>query len=309
MEYRILGKTGLKISVLGYGASSLGAVFRDINEEDALQSVRVSLDMGVNFIDVSPFYGLTRAESMLGKALKGIPRDRYLMATKVGRYGQTEFDFSAKRVIASVDESLSRMGLDHVDLIQCHDIEFGDLDQVINETIPALRKVCQAGKARFVGVTGFPLKALQYVSDRTPIDSILSYCHYSLNNTLLQNAIPAFKACGVGVISASPLSMGLLSNRGAPAWHPASADVRDACARAAAHCRSRGADIARLAVQMAIMNPDIACTVVGSASSANMRENIKWCGEKPDAALLSEVLEILKPVHNKIWTSGKPEYN
>ena len=309
MEYRNLGQTGLKVSVLGYGASSLGAVFRDINEEDALQSVRVSLDMGVNFIDVSPFYGLTRAESMLGKALAGIPRDRYVMATKVGRYGKTEFDFSAKRVIASVDESLARMGLDYVDLIQCHDIEFGDLEQVIHETIPALRQVCQAGKARFVGVTGFPLKALRYVADRTAIDSILSYCHYSLNNTLLQSAIPAFKSRGVGVISASPLSMGLLSNRGAPTWHPAPADVREACARASAHCRAKGADIARLAVQMAIMNPDIACTVVGSASSANMRENIKWCDEKPDAALLAEVLDILKPVHNKIWTSGKPEYN
>ncbi len=309
MEYRVLGNTGLKVSVLGYGASSLGAVFREINEEDALQSVRVSLDMGINFIDVSPFYGLTRAEVMLGRALAGVPRGNYVMATKVGRYGASEFDFSAGRVTASVDESLARMKVDYVDLIQCHDIEFGNLDQIVEETIPALRKVCAAGKARFVGVTGFPLAALKYVTDRVQVDSILSYCHYSLNNTRLEGFIPAFKASGVGVISASPLSMGLLSNRGAPPWHPASPDIREACIRAAEHCRSKGADIAKLAVQMSLSNPDIACTVVGSASSANMRENIAWCSGKPDPELLAEVREILKPVHNKIWPSGRAENN
>src|SRR5580693_6887328 len=148
MEYRPLGLTGLQISALSFGASSLGGVFREINLDDAVRTVHLSLDQGINFIDTSPFYGLTKSESVLGKALKGIPREKYILATKCGRYGSEmkDFDFSAKRVTASVEESLSRMAMDYVDIIQAHDIEFGDLEVVIHETVPALRKLQKAGK-------------------------------------------------------------------------------------------------------------------------------------------------------------------
>lgn len=223
MQYRDLGKTGLKVSTLSFGASSLGAVFHDIDEADAIRAVHVCIERGINFIDVSPFYGLTKAETLLGKAIKTVPRDKYIMATKVGRYGQDmkDFDFSAARVTASVDESLKRMGLSHIDVIQCHDIEFVSLDQIVNETLPALRKLQETGKVRFIGVTGLPLKALRYVVKRAEVDVILSYCHYELNDTSLMELVPTLKSRGVGVISASPLGMGLLSNRGTPSWHPA----------------------------------------------------------------------------------------
>ena len=112
MEYRPLGNTGLKVSVLGYGASPLGSVFRKINETDGIRTVHTALDLGINFIDVSPYYGLTKAEEVLGKALKTIPRDKFILATKVGRYGENQFDFSRKRVLSSVDESLQRLGVE-----------------------------------------------------------------------------------------------------------------------------------------------------------------------------------------------------
>jgi L-galactose dehydrogenase len=311
MEYRLLGRTGLKVSALSFGASSLGGAFRDVDETEAIESVHMSLDLGINFIDVSPYYGLTKAETVLGKALKGIARDKYILATKVGRYGSEpkDFVFSSKRVTASVDESLSRMGVTHVDLIQAHDIEFGDLDQIIGETIPALREVVRQGKARFVGVTGYPLAALRRVVQEVPVDTILSYCHYELNDTSLLELVPVLKQRGVGIISASPLGMGLLSNRGTPAWHPASAPLKKACAKAAAVCRDRGASIERLAIQFALANPDIATTLVGSASPKNMRQNIAWASEPPDRALLDEVQRILAPVHNVTWPSGRTENN
>jgi len=311
MEYRVLGKTGLKVSALSYGASSLGGVFHAINESDAIRSVHVSLDEGINFIDVSPFYGLTKAETVLGKALKTVKRDRYILATKVGRYGaeQKDFDFSAKRVTASVDESLARMGVDFVDLIQVHDMEFGDLDQVANETVPALRKVVQAGKARFVGITGLPLRNFKYVADRVEVDTILSYCHYEMNDTALVDMVPYLKQKGIGVISASPLVMGLLSHRGPPAWHPASAAVKEACAKAAAHCKAKGASIEKLAVQYAVAEPSIATTLVGSADPDNMVANIRNLSTPLDKQLLAEVLEILKPIHNVTWPSGRAENN
>src|SRR6266550_3254829 len=162
MQYRSLGDTGLKVSSLSFGASSLGGVFQPINEDAGIRTVHLSVERGINFIDVSPFDGLTKAETVLGKALRSLPRDKYILSTKVGRYGMEmkDFDFSAKRVTASVDESLARLGVDHIDVIQCHDIEFGSLDQVVNETVPALGKLQQAGKVRFVGVTGLPLNAL-----------------------------------------------------------------------------------------------------------------------------------------------------
>ncbi len=309
MQYRSLGKTGLKVSTLGFGASSLGGAFHAVTHDDCIKTVHTALDMGVNFIDVSPFYGLTKAESVLGDALGGVDRSRYIMATKVGRYGAAEFNFSAHRVIASVDESLGRMGCGHIDLIQCHDIEFVPLNIIVNETLPALEKLRQSGKVRFIGITGLPLKIFTHIASLAPLDTILSYCRYTLFDTSLMKILPAMEAKGIGVISAAPVSMGLLTNRGAPEWHPAPEIIRKTCAKAAAFCRSKGVDIAELAIGFAIAEKRIATTIVGSANPENFRRNV-LCAQKPvDAVLLAEVLEILKPIHDQTWSSGLPENN
>jgi L-galactose dehydrogenase len=310
VEYRTLGKTGLKVSALGFGASSLGGgVFRAVEESEAIRTVHLALDLGVNIIDVSPFYGYTRAETVLGKALKGIPRDKYYLATKVGRYGDDEFDFSAKRVTASIDESLARMGVDYVDIIQSHDNEYGNLDQVVNETIPALRKLQQTGKARFVGVTGYPLKIFSYILERVEIDTILSYNHYSLNDTTLLSLLPFLESKNTGVISASPVSQGLLTNQGTPAWHPASEKVKQVCAQAALFCREQGSDISKLAMQFALANSRIATTLVGTASPTNITNNVRWIEDPIDQTLLKKVQDILRPIQDETWIVGKPENN
>lgn len=307
MIYRSLGKTGLRVSALSYGASPLGSVFREIDEAEGIRTVHTAIDLGINFIDVSPYYGITRAETVLGKALATLPRDSYLLATKVGRYGKDEFDFSAARVKRSVDESLQRLGVDVIDLIQAHDIEFGDLDQVVEETLPALRELRDAGKVRFIGITGYPLKSFRYVLDRTEVDTVLSYCRYSLNDTALAELIPYLQAKEIGIISASPLSMGLLTHRGAPEWHPAPAELKAACARAAEHCAARGADVSRLALQFAVANEAIATTLVGTANPENLKKNAAWIEEPLDEELLAEVQQILAPVRNTTWLTGRVE--
>ena len=311
MQYRLLGNTGMNVSTLSFGASSLGSMFRKVKEEDGIDTVRMALDAGINFIDVSPYYGLTVAETVLGKALKGIRRDTYFLATKVGRYGAdaTAFDYSAERVAASVEESLKRLNVDYVDIIQCHDIEFVDLDQVVNETLPALGEVQAAGKARFVGITGLPLNAFKYVIERTEVDTVLSYSHYCLNDTALADMVPYFQEKGVGLINASPFNMGLLTNRGAPDWHPATAEMRELAAKAAAFCGAEGVDMAQLALQFSMANPDIPTTMVGTANPANIIKNIRWAEEPLDESLLAEVLAILEPIHNVSWLSGRPENN
>ncbi|HVF84526.1 MAG TPA: aldo/keto reductase [Abditibacteriaceae bacterium] len=309
MQYRALGQTGWNVSVLSYGASPLGGVFGDIDESVGVRTVRAALDGGINFIDVSPYYGLTRAESVLGRALQGVPRDSYYLATKVGRYGADDFDFSAVRVTRSVDESLQRLGVDYVDLIQCHDIEFGSLDTVVDETLPALRRVVESGKARRIGITGLPLKVFRHVLSRTSVDTILSYCHYTLNDTALEELLPFLQEQKVGIINAAPLSMGLLSEKTLPEWHPASTKLRQAASRAAQHCQAKGLDIARLALQFAVANTQISTTIVGMASEEDLRRNIEAAREPLDEELLREVQEILAPVHNVLWRSGRAENN
>jgi len=309
VEYRELGKTGLRVSALSFGASSLGSEFRQIDEAEGIRTVHRALELGINFIDVAPYYGRTKAETVLGKALRTIPRDRYFLETKVGRYDRDRFDFTRNRVAASVEESLARLGVEYVDVVQCHDIEFGDLDQIVHETLPELRRLQREGKVRFVGVTGLPLKVFRYVLERTDLDAILSYCHYSLNDSSLLGLIPYLKEKGVGIINASPLGMRLLSDLGAPDWHPASAELKRRAAEAAAFCREQGTSIAQLAVQFSVANVDIVTTLVGTANSAHIEENVRWAETPIDQELLDDVLRILAPVHNETWPSGRAQNN
>lgn len=309
MDYRTLGKTGLKVSALSFGASSLGGVFKAVDEATAIRTVHTALDLGINFIDVSPFYGYTKAETVLGKALKGIPRDHYYLATKVGRYGDDVFDFSSERTKVSVDESLRRMGVDYVDIIQSHDNEYGDLDQVVSDTIPALRQIREQGKARFVGVTGYPLKIFRTILSRAELDTILSYNHYSLNDTTLGTLVPWLNEKHIGIINASPVSQGLLTNHELPAWHPAPPEVREACAAAAKYCRDQGSDIAKVAIQFSVSNPSIHTTLVGTADPANIEKDVRWIEEPIDNSLLANVQQILAPIKDVGWVLGRPENN
>ena len=309
MEYRPLGTTGLDVSVLSYGAAPLGGAYGELSEADGITTVHAALDAGINYVDVSPYYGVTRAETVLGKALKTVSRDRYILSTKVGRYDMAAFDFSAERVTRSVDESLARLNCGHIDLILCHDIEFGDINQVINETLPALRKVVETGKVRFVGFSGLPLAIYPRVLEQTDADAIITYCHYTLSDTLLDDMLPYLKSKQVGVINASPLSMGLLTDGPPPEWHPADAELRAACAQAAALCRQRGTDIMTLGMQFSLASPDVATTLSGLASPAQLAQNLACVGKAPDPDLLRDVLALLQPVHNRTWPSGRPENN
>ena len=309
METRALGKTGLKLPVLSFGASSLGQEFRPVDLGEALRSVRVALDLGMNFIDTSPYYGRGMSEVLLGVALKDVPRDTYLLGTKLGRYDVNHFDFSAKRVAESIDVSLHRMGVEHLDIILCHDIEFVEISQIVNETIPALRRIQQQGKVRFIGVSGYPMKMFRYVLDRTDLDVILSYNHYTLQNTMLADLAPYLKSKGVGIMNAAPFSARLLTNSPLPAWHKATPEVRQVARRAAEHCQARGVDIAKLALQYSIQNPDMSTCIVGSANPQNVSKWGQWAAEPIDEQLLEQVLQILKPIHNWVYTEGRPENN
>src|SRR5215207_3111358 len=213
MERRALGKTGLNVSWLSFGASSLGQEFGPVDLGEAVKSVRVALDLGMNFIDTSPYYGRGMSEVLLGVALRDVPRYSYTLCTKLGRYAPAHFDFSAKRVAESIDVSLERMKTDHLDVILCHDIEYVDMNQIVDETLPAIAKAKQQGKVKFVGVSGYPMRIFRWILERAELDVILSYNHYTLQNTMLADIVPMLKSKGVGVMNAAPFSARLLTNQ------------------------------------------------------------------------------------------------
>jgi L-galactose dehydrogenase len=310
MLTRRLGNTDLHLPVLSFGASSLGAEFRSVTLDEAIGSVKVALDCGLTFIDTSPFYGRGMSEVLLGVALKGVPRDRYTLCTKLGRYDLAHFDFSAKRVAESVDVSLHRLGCGHLDIVLCHDIEFVPLAQIVEETLPALRRIQQAGKVRYIGFSGYPMKMFRTILDQTSVDCVLSYNQYTLQNTrFADDLLPYLKAKGVGAMNAGPFSARLLTNAPLPAWLKEPETVKDAARRAAALCAARGVDIAKLALQFSIAHPDITTTVSGSANPANIRKWAEWIREPIDGALLAEVQAIFAPVRNLGHIEGLPENN
>lgn len=311
MIYNDLGKTGLKVSNLGFGASSLGGVFRDIKENEAVEAVFTAVDNGINFIDVSPYYGHLKAETVLGKALKDIPREKYILSTKVGRYGKdgvNTWDYSAKKAKESVYESMERLHIDHIDLINVHDVEFADLEQVVKETLPALVELREKGVVSHVGITDLQPENLKWLVENTPegtVETVLNFCHYCLNDDLLTEYFEFFESRGIGIINASPLSMGLLSQRGTPDWHPASQELKDACAKAAAYCKEQDYPIEKLAVQYATSNnAHIATTLFSSANPANVIKNISYVSEPMDQELVAKAREIIGDQTRVRWKNS-----
>lgn len=310
MKYNEIGNTGMKVSELSLGASSLGGVFHEIDEKEAIDAVFAAIEGGINFIDVSPYYGHYKAETVLGKALRRIPRDKYLLSTKVGRYGKdgvNTWDYSAKRATESVYESMDRLGIDHIDLINVHDIEFADLNQVAGETLPALVELRDKGVVSHVGITDLQPENIQWVIEHTEpgtVESVLCFCHYCLNDDLLTEYFDWFEEKGIGLINASPLSMGLLSSRGVPDWHPAARSLVDACADAAKYCREAGYPIEKLAVQYAASSEHIATTLFSSANPDNVRKNIEYVEQPIDWSLVEKVQEIIGDQRGLRWKNS-----
>ena len=307
MKKRTLGKTGMDVSVLSFGASSLGAEFRKIDLNEAVKSVHVALDNGMNLIDSSPYYGRGLSESLLGIALDGIPRDSYHLCTKLGRYAPQHFDFSAKRVRESVDISLERMKTDYLDIILCHDIEFVDMNQIWNETIPEMQKLKAEGKVKNIGISGYPMKIFREGAAKTDLDVILSYNHYTLQNTMLLDIVDEMKTNGIGVMNAAPFSARLLTNAPLPEWHKATPEVREICKKAADHCTAAGVDIAKLALQFSVANEDMTTCITGSANPNRVAQWCEWLNDPMDEQLVKEVQEILAPIHNWFYVECLPE--
>ena len=300
----------MKVSEISLGASSLGGVFHALKEKTGIEAVITAVDNGINFIDVSPYYGHLKAETVLGKALKNIDRNRFYLSTKVGRYGENgvnTWDYSGKRACESVFESMNRLHVDYIDLINVHDIEFADLEQVCNETLPALAGLRDEGVVRHVGITNLNLRHFKYVIDHTPagtVESILSFCHYTLNDDALVDYLDYFEAKNIGIINASPYSMGLLTERGVPEWHPAPEALKRLSIKAVGYCKSKGVSIEQLAVAFSVSNPRIATTLFSTTNPENVLKTIRYATEPVNEELIQEVQKIFGPGFRDTWVNS-----
>ena len=309
MEYRQLGKTGMYISALSFGASPLGDVFDVSDEAEGKRAVHYAIDQGINYFDVAPMYGVTLAETRLGKALQG-KRDKVFLATKCCRYSVAEFDFSYDRVLKSIDESLKRLQTDYVDLLQIHDIEFGTMQQVLEETVPAAFKVKEMGKARYIGITGLPVRYLAKIVRQADVDTVLSWAHYNLvEDEINDELVPLSKEKGFGLINASPLLQRLLSESPIPVWHRSPQEVKDLQPKLIHLCSEYGVKLSDVANRFALDHPDVATTIVGMSKLKNVEQNVRVLDFKIPDGLLERITEMVKPLMNRMWFEGNPDNN
>jgi L-galactose dehydrogenase len=306
MEYRPLGKTGLKVSLLAQGGAAFGQQFGPVSAAEAADCVHAAIDAGINLVDTAAYYGRGLAEQFLGQALKGGWREKVFICTKACRLGEAEFDFTPEGTRRSVEASLQRLGVDSVDILLAHDIEFSDdYEYVFNETANVLHQLKKEGKARFIGMSCYPLGLLKQAIERCNLDAVISYAHCNLYNTrLLTELLPVAEKHGVGVLNASPLAMGLLTNHGPQPWFPGPKEIVEACRRAADLCKSRGADIAVLGMQWCYRQKGLASILTGTARRVELEKNLRAMNEPLDEPLLAEVQKVLEPVKDRTWPSG-----
>jgi L-galactose dehydrogenase len=312
MNTHPLGCTGLQVSTLSFGASSLGGVFHAVDETDAIRAVHTALDLGINYFDVAPAYGGTRSETVLGKALRGISRDRYLLSTKIGKYtnpekyGDDTLDYSRERTRRSIDESAARLGTDYFDILHIHDIEYENrrhTEWALNEGFETVSDLKQEGRIGAVSFGIYPMDLWHRILTTLPVDAGLVHNHYSLHDTRLLDLMPIAREKGVGLVNASPFGSGLLTDRGPADWHPANVEQRAIFKQAAEFCAARGTHIAKLALQFSSQHPDIPTTMFSSASPDSVKRNVAWAAEPYDPALVAQVREIIKPVTHIDWFS------
>ncbi len=307
MLYRDLGRTGLRVSALSLGGAAFGQQYGPVSVAEAADTVRAALDAGVNLVDTSAYYGTGTSETILGEVLAGGLRDKIILGTKAGRLDRDRFDFTPAGMRACLEGSLKRLRTDRVDYLLAHDIEFADdPERVFSDTADVLHKLKAEGKTRFVGMSCYPLPLLRTAIERCDLDVVVSYAHFTLQNTrLLAELLPAAGQHGVGVLNASPLSLGLLTDAGPPPWHPAPPAIKDACRTAAALCRERGADLATLGMQFCYAEGRLPSTITGTAKRGELEANHRAMATPADAALLADVRAVLAPVADVTWPSGK----
>ena len=307
MLRRRLPGTDLHLSVVGFGAAPLGEEYGPVDEREGTDVVRAALEAGINYFDTSPYYGRSLSESRLGRSLSGV-RDRVVVSTKAGRYDRhypEGFDYSYRRVARSIDESLRRLRTDYVDIGFLHDIEFSPPSVILDEGLPALADAREAGKVRYLGVSGYPLDALIEIVETGSIDVVLSYCHGDLlDSSVVECLVPVARDHRCGVITASPLHMGLLSPSGPPSWHPAGPERRQAARALIDFCEEKGLSLPAAALSYAVGLEGPSSVLIGIGSARELYECVSAVRYPVSDEVLAALVALRSRFGGRPWLSG-----
>ena len=307
MLYRQLGSSDLKVSEISLGSWLTYGV--GVEADKAKACVDRAFDLGINFIDTANVYGRGAAETVLGKDLKGRPRDSYILATKLwGDMGGGDKGLSRAQVLKQIDASLSRLQTDYVDLYQCHRY---DPDTPLEETMAVLDEVVKAGKARWIGFSEWApdqIEAAMKVSaDMNLAKFVSSQPQYSLlYRRPEKKVIPISAANGVSQIVWSPLAQGVLTgkydpDRPPPADSRAASDqmggfikrfmekpVLQGVQRMKPLAEEAGLTMTQFALAWVLREPNVASAIVGASKPSQLDENAAASGAKVDPALFAK---------------------
>jgi aryl-alcohol dehydrogenase-like predicted oxidoreductase len=312
MRYRRLGASDLDVSVISLGSWLTYGV--GVERERAVACVRRALDLGVNLIDTANVYGRGAAESLLGEALDGVPRDSYVLATKVfGEMGPGDQGLSRSQIEKQLDASLRRLRVDHVDLYQCHRY---DVNTPLEETMEALTAAVKAGKTRWIGFSEWSPKNIEDAFALTGVERFVSsQPQYSLLwRRPERSVIPLCAANGVSQIVWSPLAQGVLTGKykpGAPT--PANSraaseemrgpiagwmrpEVLDAVARLEPIAARAGASLAQFALAWVLREPNVASAIIGASRAEQVDENVAAADLDVDPALFAEAEAVVADI-------------
>ncbi|MEV8515547.1 aldo/keto reductase family protein [Dactylosporangium sp. NPDC051484] len=317
MEFRHLGRSGLLVSEISYGNWITHG--SQVEAEQATACVHAALDLGITTFDTADVYAGTRAEVVLGDALKGQNRDGLEIFTKVywrTGPGRNDSGLSRKHIMKSIDGSLRRLQTDHVDLYQAHRY---DHHTPLEETMEAFADVVRAGKAHYIGVSEWraeEIRAAAALAKELKIQLVSNQPQYSaLYRVIEAEVVPASEELGLGQIVWSPLAQGVLTGKYKPGQPPPAGsratdeksgagfiarllqdDVLEAVQRLRPLADQAGLTMAQLGVAWVLQNPNVSSAIVGATRPEQLEDNVKASGVKLDAELLKRIDEALEPV-------------
>lgn len=298
-----LGRTPLEVTALGFGATAIGGMYTEVSDDDANDTVSAAWAAGLRYFDAAPQYGRGNGEVRLGRGLAPYPREDYVLSSKVGRLLRadapphpddfdvtgrpydagapdvaTVYDYSRDGVLRSIEESLDRLGTDHLDVVLVHDPD-DYVEAALATALPTLIELREQGVVTAIGAGMNQTAALERFAHESDPDLFLLAGRYTLlEQTALHTFLPLCAQRGIAVVTGGVFNSGLLANPGADArynYDPAPAHLVERAHRLAEVCARHGVPLKAAALQFPLAHPVVAAVLTGARSRAELTENVQ----------------------------------
>lgn len=309
MKYKRFGRTNMNVSVVGLGAWEIGGNWGPIEEEHALKLLNLAYINGVNFFDTAPVYGFGKSEEVIGKFLNQIPRDKVYIATKCGlewdSRGRIRNNLKKDRVLKEIDDSLTRLNTDYIDLYQIH---WPDPNTSLEETSEALQKILDDGKARYIGVSNLNAHQIEELCEYIDIVSTQNYYNMLVRN-VEKELFPIIKKFNLTLIPYSPLAKGLLTGKMTEDFEPSKNDPRsgdrifwdkklflenlDKVEKIKEISNRLGKPLSQIAINWLLFHEEVSTVIAGTKNEKHLIENIKASDWEMTKDLIEEINKIL----------------